>query len=447
MENIAIANALTATTATAGGGVDLAALGAAGLGDAAQQFDLLLSGQLQMLLTQGAVVPDAAGVAVDVDFPGKSLQPDGDVGGGGVDAAIIAALSEQLPGTAALSAGDVSVERPSDISSQILRPVIEANSQLDELAVDAEGEQRNAVDGRLNGIGLDLGKKANKAPRVDEVAGDGGKKLPADLPEKSASDAVVVSDVAAASVVAAQVLPQVQQAAVSPSGDKGVSAERGITPREPLAAAGSQGAGKGVEAAGLEPRLPPVSEAQAPVPNSGGNVQPFANLLSERIHSPAAPQPLPSLEVPQRVDSAQWGQGLGDKVVWMVGSQTQGAELKLNPPALGPLEVRVSMSDGQATLSFMTPHAPVREAIEAATTRLREMLGDSGINLGSVSVNVGTFAQQQQQQQSAAQGDASQMVRAGEWDGSGNGSGEDVSVSAMVSARYLRDGGMVDFFA
>ena len=103
----------------------------------------------------------------------------------------------------------------------------------------------------------------------------------------------------------------------------------------------------------------------------------------------------PELIVPQRVGSENWGSGLGDKVVWMVGNQTRSAEIHLNPPTLGPLEVRVSISDGQANLSFMTQHASVREAIEAATPRLREMLGDTGISTGSVSVNVGSFAQQQ----------------------------------------------------
>lgn len=103
----------------------------------------------------------------------------------------------------------------------------------------------------------------------------------------------------------------------------------------------------------------------------------------------------PEMTVPQQVGAEGWGAGLGDKVVWMVGNQTRGAEIHLNPPALGPLEVRVNVSDGQANLSFMTHHASVREAIEAATPRLREMLNDSGIGMGSVSVNVGSFSQQQ----------------------------------------------------
>ena len=148
----------------------------------------------------------------------------------------------------------------------------------------------------------------------------------------------------------------------------------------------------------------------------------------------------PELVVPQRMGSENWGSGLGDKVVWMVGNQTRGAEIHLNPPALGPLEVRVSISDGQANLSFMTQHASVREAIEAATPRLREMLGDTGISTGSVSVNVGSFAQQQapsrQPEQSRGaswQSDSGNMAPAGE------------VVTTFVQPLHGR--GLVDFFA
>jgi flagellar hook-length control protein FliK len=150
------------------------------------------------------------------------------------------------------------------------------------------------------------------------------------------------------------------------------------------------------------------------------------------------------------VGSQTWDSALGEKVIWIVGTQTQNAELHLNPPSLGPLEVRVSLSDGQANVSFMTQHAAVREAIEAATPKLREMMGESGINMGSVSVNVGTFAQQQQDQSAAQQQAANSR--------NNNSSNNDFSFgttganSAPVETvttivRPVRDLGVVDLFA
>ena len=131
---------------------------------------------------------------------------------------------------------------------------------------------------------------------------------------------------------------------------------------------------------------------------------------------------------------------LGNRVVWMVSQQHQGVELHLNPPSLGPLEVRLSMNDGQANLSFATQHLPVKEAIESAAPRLREMLGESGISLGSVSVNVGSFTQQQQPSDQQAQTSAGRSS----WQPS-------VAVTELpavrTTTRLSGGNGMVDIFA
>jgi len=148
---------------------------------------------------------------------------------------------------------------------------------------------------------------------------------------------------------------------------------------------------------------------------------------------------LPSAAIQAPVASSAWSAGLGEKVVWMVGQQQQGVELHLNPPALGPLEVRVSMSEGQANLSFMTQHLPVRDAIEAATSRLREMLGESGISMGSVSVNVGTFAQQQPPAHSE-----NGRPAATPWQADNDAV---LFATPAVAVRSLHGNGMVDTFA
>lgn len=145
------------------------------------------------------------------------------------------------------------------------------------------------------------------------------------------------------------------------------------------------------------------------------------------------------LTIAQPVTSNDWSGGLGDKVVWMVSQQVQGADLKLNPPSLGPLDVKVSMADGQANLTFTTQHIPVRDAIEAATSRLREMLGESGINLGSVSVNVGQFSQQAQQQPQSSHFSQNQSFD--------DRFVQDSSVSMMPSIISRAGRGAVDLFA
>jgi flagellar hook-length control protein FliK len=91
-----------------------------------------------------------------------------------------------------------------------------------------------------------------------------------------------------------------------------------------------------------------------------------------------------------------WGQELGDRVQWMIGKQMQSAEIRLNPPELGALEVKIRVQGDQATVSFTSPHGVVRDAIDAAMPRLRDMLAESGINLADVHVSSQSHGQQQQ---------------------------------------------------
>ncbi len=109
------------------------------------------------------------------------------------------------------------------------------------------------------------------------------------------------------------------------------------------------------------------------------------------------------------VGAPGWRQELGDKLVWMVGRQGQTAELILNPPALGSLEVRLNLSGGEAGAQFYSPHASVREAIEAALPRLREMLSSAGLTLGEATISQHSFQQQQ-----TAQGRASSNQMGGD---------------------------------
>ncbi|MBU3737289.1 MAG: hypothetical protein FGM62_10015, partial [Methylobacterium sp.] len=149
----------------------------------------------------------------------------------------------------------------------------------------------------------------------------------------------------------------------------------------------------------MMPALPETKGEAAVSPSQGAMTFTLPHILQSSLNT--QPQPpaamLPQTTIPQPVASQAWGGMVGERVVWMFGQQHQSAEIMLNPPALGPLEVRLSMSDGQASLTFTTQHAPVREALEAATPRLREMLSESGIGLGNVSVNVGNFSRQDPQ--------------------------------------------------
>ncbi len=142
------------------------------------------------------------------------------------------------------------------------------------------------------------------------------------------------------------------------------------------------------------------------------------------------------------VASPSWGEALGNKVVWMSSQGSQVAELRLDPPHLGPLEVRLTVANDQASAVFVSHHAAVREAIEAAMPRLREMLAESGIMLGNAMVGAESFAQQQSMAQ-GSNGGGSRDAKPGEAEGGDAlaALSSDVSSAAAMSGR-----GMVDTF-
>lgn len=82
-----------------------------------------------------------------------------------------------------------------------------------------------------------------------------------------------------------------------------------------------------------------------------------------------------------------WGDEFSQKITWLATQHDQSAELHLNPPQLGPLDVVIKVSGDQATALFTSPHAAVRDAIEQALPKLREMLADNGIMLGNATVS------------------------------------------------------------
>lgn len=100
------------------------------------------------------------------------------------------------------------------------------------------------------------------------------------------------------------------------------------------------------------------------------------------------------------VGAAAWGQALGEKIVWMAAGALQTASLTLNPPNMGPLQIVLNISNDQATASFFSAQPEVRQALEAAFPRLREMMGEAGIQLGQATVSADTPQQNAPDQRS-----------------------------------------------
>lgn len=114
---------------------------------------------------------------------------------------------------------------------------------------------------------------------------------------------------------------------------------------------------------------------------------------------PQAPLPLNQLQssmthamekLTPQVGSQGWDQALGQKIVWMVAGSQQSATLTLNPPDLGPLQIVLNVNNDQADATFFSTQPEVRQALETALPKLREMMNEAGIQLSDATVSSNT---------------------------------------------------------
>lgn len=100
----------------------------------------------------------------------------------------------------------------------------------------------------------------------------------------------------------------------------------------------------------------------------------------------SAPASRPHDRIDAPVGSRAFGEALGERLTWMAGSQQSRADLVLNPPQLGRVEISLTLNGDQATALFVSANAAVRETLEASMPRLREILADAGVTLGQAQV-------------------------------------------------------------
>lgn len=169
--------------------------------------------------------------------------------------------------------------------------------------------------------------------------------------------------------------------------------------------------------------------AARPDPGQAWNQATHSGPLSLGVFTPVAATPA-------------WGADLGRQLVTLSHDAGQGrhtAELRLDPPDLGPLRVTLSVSDGVASASFVSAHAAVRHAVESALPQLQQALAQAGLSLGQASVGEhGSQPGFDMQQQSQQRGQGRDAMAA-------SGDGPATTQTAPVTSH--RADGLVDTFA
>ncbi len=99
------------------------------------------------------------------------------------------------------------------------------------------------------------------------------------------------------------------------------------------------------------------------------------------------------LDKPVNIQRPEGQQQISEKVRWMINSRSSLAEIRLDPPELGSMQVRVNISGDTANVNFVVQTQHAKDALTEAENRLRDMLAEQGITLGE------SFVQQQDAQQ------------------------------------------------
>lgn len=100
--------------------------------------------------------------------------------------------------------------------------------------------------------------------------------------------------------------------------------------------------------------------------------------------------------------SRQDGQAqLAEKVRYMVNARSTTAEIRLDPPDLGGMNIKLNMQGELAQVNFSVQSQAAKDALDQAMPRLREMLQEQGIELGQSQVKQDMQQQQENNEQFA----------------------------------------------
>jgi flagellar hook-length control protein FliK len=170
--------------------------------------------------------------------------------------------------------------------------------------------------------------------------------------------------------------------------------------------------------------------------------------MNSAVRNDAATLPANQPAMQKPLGDPAWRQELGDKLIWMHKQDMPSVQLRLNPEHLGPVLVKIDVHQDQTSVAFTTHNLAVKEAIEAAIPKLREMLGGQQLNLADVNVS----QQQSEQRQSSREffqmaGDQSQRRGAdGELLGGAVNESQDI-VDEIEAGRAIASNGLLSLFA
>ncbi|MCG7570981.1 flagellar hook-length control protein FliK [Pseudoalteromonas sp. CNC9-20] len=374
----------------------------------------------------------------------------------GIDAKALASIETQLNQLAAtpVQSGLSDAERiaaqakelsMAKASEQVQRPAesVAARSAEDASKLNNSTKVASDVQQELNKVladGKTLGAEAVKSDAKNSTASA----APGSLnPEQQQRQSQTQHILAAAKVEADQggpsaskttqaavnpMLSDAQMKAAQPQGDKQTNLSASKFSAEPMIESGDKAVSpsKGTQGENAQPSANALSAqskvtqlASALVAHAQGNTELSSAIEADLAHwqqvQQAATQSTqhsqaqgqtqrmaldPALLQAINITKNDAAQQIQQRVNMMLNLNNQEAEIRLDPPELGSMQVRVRSEGEQAHVNFVVQNQQAKEALEQAMPRLRDLLAQQGLSLGDTNV--------EQQNQQSAQHDGEQ---------------------------------------
>jgi flagellar hook-length control protein FliK len=147
----------------------------------------------------------------------------------------------------------------------------------------------------------------------------------------------------------------------------------------------------------------PQFTAQLVPPVAGSTIDPGAAGLLAPAPVPALGAAAPVVALPPMLaaDASALpakAEELAGQIRWMVDQKLGEAKLRLHPPELGSVEIKISLVDDRAHVQIVAHNSGARDLLEQNLPRLRELLAMGGMDLGGASVSGGRGEQSASQQ-------------------------------------------------
>lgn len=178
-----------------------------------------------------------------------------------------------------------------------------------------------------------------------------------------------------------------------------------------------------------------ADQSSGSVFSAASGLSPVTSTEAARVSMGESGGMRPQLAMNTPMGEPGWAEEMGARLRILAERGNQTAEIRLNPPELGSMEVKIVNDGDRTSVTFFAQNSATREALEAAMPRLREMFGESGLQLADANVS---------QQQTMSQDE--QGSSEGGMNGDADGEGELLEGGTANAAAVSLSDNLVDYY-